>query len=269
MNTKEEQFLAAVGRAGNRLGFAFPGSFRAVIELAEVETSGWRLWPPDEWTLVSAELSGWDYGGARGAFSESGYVGPDGVVIGGDDGGNVVCLLVKSGTKELEEAVFYWDHDTADFEQLAARVGELPEVLARRAEMMLAEDAPRASYFSRQELATADDVCTFCGSGMQGSTTCLVCSRTSEEAGEQDSSRALASMLLARLLQTKLIELEKQTELDRLCSVLADLFDRHGDAGDVASECCRLLVDDPGVRDLFADDEDVEKLLRELASAAP
>ena len=268
MTLENDQFWVAVRQAAARLGFTFPPSFRAVGSLAGVETSGWRLWPPHEWTRVSAELAGWDYGAPRGSFDQNGYAGPDGIVIGGDDGGNVVCLLLESDSRKLGEPVFHWDHGTAEFKQLAARMSELPELLDRRGELLLSQVAAgSSSYFSRPDLAKVDEVCRFCGSGMQGGTKCLVCFRDATEAPEQDSSRGLASKLLARLLQANLLELDRPSELGRLCSELAELFDKHSDVGDAASECCRLLVDDPAVRDLYADDEDVEVLLRGLAAS--
>ncbi|HZF50635.1 MAG TPA: SMI1/KNR4 family protein [Polyangiaceae bacterium] len=265
---RDDPFRVALSQAEARLGFAFPPSLREVASLAGVETSGWRLWPPQEWTRVSAELAGWDYGGPRGSFDHNGYAGPDGVVIGGDDGGNVVCLLVEAGSSALGQPVFRWDHTTAELTQLAACVSELPELLERRAGRLLAEGAPDSpSYFSRPDLAALDEVCRFCGSGMQGGATCPVCLRTSMEAPEHDRSRNLASKLLARLLQANQLELDRPSELGRLCGELAGLFDEHADVGAAASECCRMLIDDPAVRDLYADDGDVEKLLRSLSAS--
>lgn len=265
MTESNREFWRGVHQAEVRLAVSFPSSIEAAAGLDRAARLGWRLWPPHEWTRVSSELSGWDYGGPRGTFDERGYRGPEGVVIGGNDAGNVVCLLATGRSPDLGEAVFHWDHETAEFTQLAARMSELPELLEGLADSLLpAHSVDSAS--SRVSVVATDDICRFCGTERRGRTRCGVCSRDVDEQPENDASENLAAQLLLTLVREERLDLEQPSEFQHLCSGLAQVLDACSGPDEAAQACCCFLLEDPAVRDLFADDREVARLLRTLAA---
>ncbi len=250
----------------------FPSSFATeALALENVATSGWRLWPPLEWTRVSIELSGWDYGGPNGTFDANGYAGPEGVVIGGD-GADIVCLLVRPGSCDLAETVFRWDHETATFTRLAARLAELPELLEVHGDSLLFDPStcPRRARAARSSrvVSVVDAVCKFCGSEMKPGSRCGVCARNASDEPEEDASLEIASRLLRTLLEAKRIELGRPSEVSRLCSELATVIEASSSVDAAATAACALLVDDSAVSDLFADDDEVAHMLRSLGRDA-
>ena len=269
MQTAEERSLSAgeaVREAARRLAVSFPPSFApAAAALAGVASLGWRLWPPEEWSRVSTELSGWDYGGPNGAFDEDGYAGPEGVVIGGDDAGNIVCLLAAPGSRELAEAVFRWEHETATFTQIAARMAELPELLEALGDSLL--EPPSSTRSNADAPAATGALCTFCGTELAGSR-CGVCSRSAGDPPEEDAAAQTASRLLLALLDAKLVELERPSEILRLSADVAEVLDASPHPDEAAAAIGQRLIADSSVRDLFASDAEIAHVLRVIGRRA-
>lgn len=127
VDRREDSSLA---RAERLLGMRLPPQFKRSV--ADLPLHLWVPWlyPVSSWTTLETELDCDQVLELDVKLSCA-----RGIVIGGDDGGDVACLLERHG--RLDETVWWWRHDRRCFEGLAGSVGELPEVLERRAAALL------------------------------------------------------------------------------------------------------------------------------------
>lgn len=123
---------ASLARAERILGVKLPPAFKRSMTTHPMRR--WVRWlhPVSSWSTLATDLD-------RDLLIEldAKLSSARGVVIGGDDDGDVACLLERNG--ELGETVWWWDRHTRTFQRLAAHLDELPEVLEHRAAVLLGE----------------------------------------------------------------------------------------------------------------------------------
>lgn len=253
----------ALRGAAERLGCRFPRSFvEAFVKYPLAEVVSWQLWAPNAWQPLHAALSK-----AHSTFDPDSSQGPFAVVIGQDDSGELVCLRSESADgRELGTALFLCSQETGALHKLAEDITELDEVrgLAADALLVFAEEPPRSErYWQNPALAARDSLCRFCGSGLEGGSSCPVCGRGVNETPDEDEGMQRARSLLERLVSRGAIELSEEGRRV-LVEPVAAILDRPGSNDERASWLATRLLDEPEVIDLFADDAEIARLIGEL-----
>lgn len=123
---------ASLDQAERLLGMGLPREFKRTMTTLPLHRWIPWLYPVSSWTTVATELD-------RDQIIELDVKlsCTRGIVIGGDDGGDVACLLQRHG--ELAETVWWWNHGRRRFERLAPSIAQLPEVLEHRAAVLLGQ----------------------------------------------------------------------------------------------------------------------------------
>lgn len=132
MGTTNRTVDASLAHVERTLGVKLPPNFRR--SMAALPMRQWVAWlhPVSSWTTLATDLDR-----DRLIELDAKLSSARGLVIGGDDFGDMACLLERNGI--LGETVWWWDHHARSFQRLAGHLDELPEVLERRAAQLLGE----------------------------------------------------------------------------------------------------------------------------------